>query len=102
MPRPHKRSAYENPPPVTARTADDAERPGGGETMGDTRSGRDPVEELAEEFAARYRRGEHPSVTEYTDKYPELAERIRALFPALLIMEQVRSAGGPPTGPFDP
>ena len=29
-------------------------------------TGRDPVEKLAEEFAERYRRGESPSVTEYT------------------------------------
>jgi hypothetical protein len=48
------------------------------------------VEELAEEFAARYRRGERPCLTEYTDKYPELAEQIRELFPALVEMEQVK------------
>jgi Protein kinase domain len=65
-------------------------------------SGREAVEELAEEFAARYRRGEHPSVSEYTDKYPELAEQIRELFPALVVMEQLGSVAGPPTGPFDP
>jgi eukaryotic-like serine/threonine-protein kinase len=64
--------------------------------------GREPVEELAEEFAARYRRGERPSLTEYTEKYPELAEQIRDLFPALLVMEQFGSVAGPPTGPFDP
>jgi eukaryotic-like serine/threonine-protein kinase len=70
-------------------------------TMSDPSSGRDPVEELAEEFAARYRRGEHPSMTEYTDKYPELAAQIRKLFPALVVMEQLGSVAGPPTGPFD-
>ena len=31
---------------------------------------------LAEEFAARYRRGERPALTEYTDRHPELAERV--------------------------
>jgi len=41
--------------------------------MNDPSSGRAPLEELAEEFASRYRRGEHPAVIEYTDKYPELA-----------------------------
>jgi serine/threonine protein kinase len=70
--------------------------------MSDSNSGRDPVEELAEEFAARYRRGEHPSVSEYTDKYPDLAEQIRELFPALVAMEQLGSVAGPPTGPFEP
>jgi serine/threonine protein kinase len=53
-------------------------------------SDRDPVEELAEEFVERYRRGERPSLEEYTKRYPEQAERIRALFPALVVMEKVR------------
>ncbi len=67
-------------------------------------SDRDPVEELAEEFVERYRRGERPSLTEYTDRYPQQAERIRALFPALVVMEKVRpepadaSAPGPEAG----
>jgi tetratricopeptide (TPR) repeat protein len=49
---------------------------------------RNPVEELAEEFLARYRCGERPALTEYTDKHPELAEDIRDLFPALVLMEE--------------
>ncbi len=53
-------------------------------------SERDPLDKLAEEFAERYRRGEHPALTEYTDKHPELAEQIRDLFPALVEMEEVR------------
>src|SRR5437660_3692088 len=51
----------------------------------------DPVGMLAEEFVARYRDGERPPLSEYTDKYPEHAERIRQLFPMLVVMEQ---AGG--------
>jgi serine/threonine-protein kinase len=51
---------------------------------------RDPVERLAEEFVARHRRGERPAVAEYADRHPEWAERIHALFPALLLMEQHR------------
>ncbi|HLJ91701.1 MAG TPA: hypothetical protein VKU02_00775 [Gemmataceae bacterium] len=65
-------------------------------------SSRDPVEKLAEEFAARYRRGERPSLTEYTEQYPELAEQIRDLFPALVIMEQFGSVAGSASGPFRP
>ncbi len=61
-------------------------------------SGRDPVERLAEEFAERFRRGERPSLTEYTDRYPELANDIRELFPALVEMEQLASVDGPCTG----
>src|SRR5262245_23439222 len=48
---------------------------------------RDPVERLAEEFVARHRRGECPSPAEYAERHPQWAERIRALFPALLLME---------------
>src|SRR5262245_62426639 len=50
---------------------------------------RHPVEELAESFVARYRRGERPSITEYVDKYPENAAQIRDLFPALVVMEDI-------------
>ncbi len=53
---------------------------------------RDPVEQLAEEFVARQRCGENPSLTEYTTKYPELAEEIRDLFPALVMIERLKPA----------
>ncbi len=60
---------------------------------------REPLEELAEEFAERYRRGERPSLTEYTRAHPELAAEIRELFPALLMMEELGSVD---TSPSDP
>lgn len=47
-------------------------------------------EELAEEFAARFRRGERPSVREYIDRCPDLADEIRELFPALVEVERVK------------
>jgi serine/threonine protein kinase/WD40 repeat protein len=47
------------------------------------------LDQLAEEFAARFRRGERPALEEYTDRYPELADDIRELFPALVKVEQV-------------
>jgi len=59
--------------------------------MGESISGSDLFNELAHEFAERYRRGERPSLNEYTDRYPELAEEIRELFPALVMMEQLGS-----------
>jgi serine/threonine protein kinase/WD40 repeat protein len=59
-------------------------------------SDRDPVEKLAEEFVERYRRGERPSLTEYTTRYPDLAEEIRDLFPPLLEMEQVGTVDAAP------
>jgi hypothetical protein len=46
-------------------------------------------DELAEEFAERYRRGERPSVEDYVDRLPEMADEIRELFSALVEVEQV-------------
>src|SRR5204862_5319905 len=59
---------------------------------------RDPVEELAEEFVARHRRGERPSPVEYAERHPQWAERIHALFPALLLMEQHKPGVGDGSG----
>ena len=50
------------------------------------------MELLAEEFAARIRRGEHPSLNEYIERYPEHADEIRELFPALALVEQFKPA----------
>ena len=65
---------------------------------------RNAIEVLAEEFVERQRRGERPSLSDYTRKYPELAEDIADLFPALLVMERVKpvddgrpASGGPET-----
>jgi serine/threonine protein kinase/WD40 repeat protein len=58
--------------------------------MNPTHSERDPFEQLAEAFVARFRAGERPSVNEYAEKNPELAEQIRELFPALVMMEEHR------------
>jgi serine/threonine protein kinase/WD40 repeat protein len=60
----------------------------------------DPMEEVADAFLARYRRGERPSLTEYTEKYPQLAEQIRELFPALVVIEALGSVGGHPAEPL--
>ena len=56
-------------------------------TSGSRNYGR--FDELAEEFAERYRRGERPSVQEYVDRLPEMADEIREMFPALVEVEQV-------------
>ena len=59
---------------------------------------RDPVERLAEEFVARHRRGERPSPVEYAERHPQWAERIHALFPALLLMEHHKLGVSEPSG----
>jgi serine/threonine protein kinase len=56
--------------------------------MTDFETDRNPLDVLAEEFAQRHRRGEHPSITEYAERYPELAEEIHTLFPSVLMLEQ--------------
>src|SRR5262249_19978051 len=60
------------------------------------------VAALADSFLARYRRGERPALAEYTDRYPELAEEILLVFPALVEMEQLgpRPGAGEATGSF--
>src|SRR5262249_50899006 len=69
--------------------------------MTESGSERNPVEVLADEFLARYRQGERPALTEYTDRHPELAAEIRDLFPALVVMEDVVPGGGDMTRTSD-
>jgi serine/threonine protein kinase len=59
----------------------------------------DRLNALAEKFVERFRHGERPSLTEYTDKHPELADEIRELFPALVMMEDVGTVAGRPAPP---
>ena len=55
----------------------------------DAGAGGDPLDVVVESFLARFRRGERPSLTEYAERYPELADQIRDLFPALVEVEIV-------------
>jgi WD40 repeat protein/serine/threonine protein kinase len=66
--------------------------------MSTSSSERNPVEILAEEFLARKRRGEKPTLGEYLERYPALAEEIRDLFPALFMMENLGEESGCTTG----
>ena len=70
--------------------------------MPDSSADRDPLDRLAEEFVARYRRGERPSLTEYADRLPDLADEIRDLFPALVEMEQLKPVTADHTGGVRP
>jgi eukaryotic-like serine/threonine-protein kinase len=63
-------------------------------------AGPDLFNVLADEFAERHRRGERPPLSEYAEKYPELADQIRELFPALLAMEELGSKADQATGPY--
>jgi WD40 repeat protein/serine/threonine protein kinase len=66
--------------------------------MSDSSVDRNPLEALAEEFLERFRRGERPALSEYTGKHPALADDIRELFPALVMLEDVRPASAPHGG----
>lgn len=52
------------------------------------------LDALAEEFIARHRSGQRPSISEYVARQPDLAESIRELFPTLVMMENARPDGG--------
>jgi serine/threonine protein kinase/predicted Zn-dependent protease len=58
--------------------------------MAESSAQRNPLEVLAEEFVARIRAGERPTLTEYVERQPDLAAEIRDLFPALVEMEDFK------------
>ena len=49
------------------------------------------IEEIVDSFSARLENGERPSIEEYKSKYPQLADRIEAVLPALVVLENVDS-----------
>jgi formylglycine-generating enzyme required for sulfatase activity/serine/threonine protein kinase len=61
----------------------------------DDLSSGDPFGEIADEFVEAVRRGERPSVEEFARRYPEHADAIRDMLPALALMEQAKSAADP-------
>jgi hypothetical protein len=59
---------------------------------------RSPVELLADEFLARCKRGEKPTIKEYCDRRPDVAEEIRDVFEAVLMVEELRPGSSEFTG----
>lgn len=57
--------------------------------MTDTTSDRNPVDVLADEFAASLREGAAPSIDEYVARHPDLADDILATFPSIAMMEKL-------------
>ena len=48
-----------------------------------------PLDQLANEFSIRCRRGEYPSIDEYEKRAPEHRDVIRTLFPTIALLERV-------------
>ena len=48
------------------------------------------IEALVQEFIDRKQRGEAPTIAEYCSRYPDLSEKIRYVFPTLLMMEELK------------
>jgi serine/threonine protein kinase/WD40 repeat protein len=64
----------------------------------------DPVDRMAGEFLERRRRGERPTVEEYVERRPELAEKIRDVLSALVLIENygaVEEGSGESSGAAD-
>ena len=57
--------------------------------MSEPADDRDPFEVVAASFLARFRAGQRPSVGEYAALHPELADQIRELLPALVMVDAV-------------
>src|SRR5262249_24663997 len=54
-------------------------------------SSADPFGQIADEFAEAFRQGKQPSVEEFARRYPEHADDLRDVLPALLLMEKAKS-----------
>ena len=85
MPSPEEFPGFEGSPGITDVGADGLS---GASTDEDAQA--ELLDSLATEFLDRYRQGERPFVAEYAERYPELAEDIRDLFPTIGQMEGLK------------
>jgi serine/threonine protein kinase len=58
----------------------------------DNPSAADPFGEIADEFVEAFRQGKRPSVEEFAQRYPDHADEIRDMLPALALMEQAKTS----------
>src|SRR5580704_8732069 len=62
----------------------------------DNSSAADPFGQIADEFVEAFRQGERPSVEDFARRYPEHADEIREMLPALVLMEKAKAADDTP------
>jgi serine/threonine protein kinase/Leucine-rich repeat (LRR) protein len=73
--------------------------------MHDSTQGRDPLERLEEDFIARLRRGEQPTIAEYEAQLPDRATEVRQHLSLIALIERHKPAIGEPgetTATIDP
>ncbi len=58
------------------------------------------VDRLVEEFMDRQQKGEAPSIDEYCERHPEVAEEIREVFEALMMVEDLKPDSQDESGTF--
>jgi WD40 repeat protein/serine/threonine protein kinase len=56
-------------------------------------SSADPLGQIADEFVEAFRQGKHPSIDDFVRRYPERADEMREMLPALVIMEKAKAGG---------
>src|SRR5215472_16318343 len=61
---------------------------------------RGPVNVLADEFLARCKRGEKRTIKEYCERHPDLADEIRDVFEAVLMVEDLKPATEDASGSY--
>jgi WD40 repeat protein/serine/threonine protein kinase len=66
----------------------------------------DPFGQIADDFVEAFRQGKSPSVEEFARRYPEHADEIREILPALVLMEKAKAPetsgqGYPAKAPVD-
>ncbi len=61
-------------------------------------SSADPFGQIADEFVEAFRQGKRPSLEEFARRYPQHADEIRDILPALVLMEKAKAPDAP-SGP---
>src|SRR5262245_63418854 len=54
-------------------------------------SAADPFGQIADEFVEAFRQGKRPAIEEFVLRYPDHAEDIREILPAMVMMEKAKS-----------
>ena len=82
----HPPAEFEEPDNLGTKASDSSQA-----NLNPEEDDRDPFEELASEFVERFRKGELPSIEEYANAHPDLADEIRELFPTMAAMESAKA-----------